>query len=83
MNSDRNYDLSNKTTLPLCFSNSYSMVIKLFKILIKPALQNHITKNFNLELNVPAKVQTPALCNLFWNEYCFNYKQKTTVKGKE
>ena len=22
-----------------------------------------------------------ALCDLFWDEYCFSYKQKATIKG--
>ena len=53
------------------------MVMKLSKMLIKPALQTYITKN----IKPGAKRSTDllqgsdsALCNLFLDEYCFNYK---------
>ena len=38
-----NSSLSSNNTKPLCFLKSYSMVVKLSKMLIKPA--NHRTKN--------------------------------------
>ena len=41
-----NYDLSNKTTLPL-FLKSYSMVLN-FPNHFKPELQSHIAKNIKL-----------------------------------
>ena len=31
--------------------------------------------------NFPKCCSTSALCKLFWDEYCFNYKQKATVKA--
>ena len=41
---DTNYDLSNKITKSLCFSKSYSVIIK-FSIMLNEQCKNYIAKN--------------------------------------
>ena len=64
-----NYGSSSKTTWPICFSKSYSMVMKLSNELTKPVLQNHITRKIKLDLNVSLiSSKAPTLHSVIFSE---------------